>query len=248
MTNAPLLLPEQAVEMLQAQLAKRPEELHHIEPDAYTWDEITLRIVERCFGEHSRNANHFAAAVSYTPETDREAQDQYIRHIQQKKAQLRQFIQELELVPPHRPPVDVTREGVFFAGQTFDAMSAAARILATAKKHLMLVDGYIGADALNILPTSGVALNILTKGPLTPQVRTLCQAFKAQHGTLTVKTTSAFHDRFLVIGNTTVYHFGASIKDLGKKTFMFSLIEEPDVVATIQTKITAEWNRAITEV
>jgi len=248
MTNPPLLLPEQAIQMLRAQLAKTPEELHHSDPDAYTWDEITLKIIERSFGEHSRNASHFGSSVSYTPETDQEAQEQYVRHIQQKKAQLRQFIQELEIIPPHRPPVDVTREGVFFAGQTFDAMSAAARILATVRKHLMLVDGYIGADALNILPTSGVALNILTKGPLTPRVNTLCQAFKAQHGTLTVKTTSAFHDRFLVIDDTTVYHFGASIKDLGKKTFMFSLIEEPDVVATIQTKITAEWNGATTEV
>jgi hypothetical protein len=248
MANQPLLLPEHAIQMLQTQLDKMPEKLHHHDPDAYTWDEITLKIIERSFGEHSRNANHFGSSVSYTPETDEEAQEQYVRHIQHKKAQLRQFIEELRIIPPHRPPVDVTREGVFFAGQTFDAMSAAARIFTTAKKHLTLVDGYIGADALNILPTSGIALNILTKGPLTPQVKTLCQAFKAQHGTLTVKTTSAFHDRFLVIDNMTVYHFGASIKDLGKKTFMFSLIEEPDIVATIRAKITAEWSAAAIEV
>lgn len=248
MTSPPLLLPEQAIHMLQGQLAKMPEELHHSDPDAYTWDEITLKIIERSFGEHSRNADHFGLSVSYALETDHEAQQQYVHHIQRKKAQIRQFIQELEIVPPHRPAVDVTREGVFFAGQTFDAMSAAVRILATAKKHLTLVDGYIGAEALSMLPTSGVVLNILTKGPLTPQVKTLCQAFKAQHGTFAVKTTSAFHDRFLVIDNTTVYHFGASIKDLGKKTFMFSLIEEPDVVATVLAKITTEWNAASAEV
>jgi hypothetical protein len=248
MTNPPLLLPEQAIQMLETQLGKMPERLHHGDPDAYSWEEITLKIIERSFGEHSRNANHFISSVSYALETDEEAQEQYVRHIQQKKAQVRQFIEELKIIPPHRPPVDVTREGVFFAGQTFDAMSAAARIFTTAKKHLTLVDGYIGADALNILPTSGIVLNILTKAPLMPQVRTLCQAFKAQHSTLTVKASSAFHDRFLLIDSAIVYHFGASIKDLGKKTFMFSLIEEPDVVATIQAKITAEWSTATIEV
>jgi hypothetical protein len=147
-----------------------------------------------------------------------------------------------------RPPVDVTREGVFFAGQTFDAMSAAARIFAIATKRLMLIDGYLGTDTLNILPTTGIALEILTKPPLAPHVKTLCQAFKAQHGSLVIKSSSAFHDRFVVIDSATVYHFGASIKDLRKKTFMFSLIEEPDIVAALQARIATEWGKAVTEV
>lgn len=139
-------------------------------------------------------------------------------------------------------------QGVFFAGQTFDAMSLAARILATAKTRLLLIDGYIGADTLNILPTSGIQIDILTKPPVSASVKTLCQAFKAQHGSLIVKSTSAFHDRFVVIDSTTVYHFGASIKDLGKKTFMFSLIEETDILAAIHTKLNTEWGSATVEV
>ena len=124
---------------------------------------------------------------------------------------------ELEVIPHERPQVDVTRQGVFFAGQTFDALSLASRIFATAKVRLLLIDGYIGADTLNILPTTGIQIDILTKPPLSAQVETLCQAFKTQHGSLTVKTPPAFHDRFVVIDNAAVYHFGASIKDLGKK-------------------------------
>jgi len=165
-----------------------------------------------------------------------------------EKALLRQLIKELEIIPPHRPPVDVTREGVFFAGQTFDAMFAATRIFATARKRLMLIDGYLGTDTLNVLPTIGIALEILTKSPLAPQVKTLCRAFKAQHGSLVIKSSSAFHDRFVVIDSAVVYHFGASIKDLGKKTFMFSLIEEPEIVATLQARITTEWGKAVIEV
>lgn len=79
-------------------------------------------------------------------------------------------------------------------------------------------------------------------------MKTLCQAFKAQHGSLAVKSSSAFHDRFVVIDNSAVYHSGASIKDLGKKTFMFSLIEEPEIVAAIQAKFATEWGVAAVEI
>jgi hypothetical protein len=51
-----------------------------------------------------------------------------------------------------------------------------------------------------------------------------------------------------VIDNSAVYHFGASVKDLGKKAFMFSLIEEPDMVAAIQAKFTKEWAGAAVEI
>ncbi len=155
---------------------------------------------------------------------------------------------EDELLSRGLPPVDVTKQGVFFSGQTFDALSAASRIMATATSRLLLIDGYIGADTLNLLPTTGIALDILTKPPLAPATKTLCRAFKTQHGSLSVKTTSSFHDRFVVIDDSTVYHFGASIKDLGKKAFMFSLIEEPELLATIRAKIASEWAAATGEV
>jgi hypothetical protein len=243
-----LLLPEQAISLLRTQLQEAVENLRHDDPDVDGWERVSLKIVERTFGEHSVNANHFAATVSYAQQSDEEAQVWHVEHIKSKKGLLRAFIKELEIIPPHRPQVDVTRQGVFFAGQTFDALSVATRIFATAKTRLLLIDGYIGADTLNILPTTGVQIDILTKPPISPQARTLCQAFKTQHSSLVVKTSSAFHDRFVVIDNTAVYHFGASIKDLGKKAFMFSLIEEPEILTTLHTKLGAEWGNATVEV
>lgn len=41
--------------------------------------------------------------------------------------------------------------------------------------------------------------------------------FKVQYPKLSVKATTDFHDRFLIIDKTEVYHIGASIKDAGKK-------------------------------
>jgi hypothetical protein len=49
--------------------------------------------------------------------------------------------------------------------------------------------------------------------------------FNEQYPTVEVKTFTKSHDRFIIIDNTTIYHIGASLKDLGKKWFAFSKIE-----------------------
>ena len=48
-------------------------------------------------------------------------------------------------------------------------------------------------------------------------------------------------DRFVIVDDREFYHFGASIKDLGHRGFMFSRIEEPDVVSALRTKLVQEW-------
>jgi hypothetical protein len=244
-----LLSPEQAIPLLRSQLQEPVENLHHDDPDVDGWERISLTIIERTFGKHSRNANHFACSVSYPHDTEEAAQEAHVQHIASKKGMMRAFIKELEIIPPSRPSIDITRQGVFFAGQAFDALSVAAKIFAAAKTSLVLIDGYLGADTLNLLPTHPrrITIKILTKQP-PPAVKTLCQAFKTQYGSLEVRSSSAFHDRFVVIDNSAVYHFGASVKDLGKKAFMFSLIEEPDMVAAIQAKFTKEWAGAAVEI
>ena len=243
-----LLSPEQAISLLRSQLEEPVEQCRYDDFRIDSWERITLAIVERTFGQRTRNASHFSASVSHYHETEAEAQDEHVRHIESRKEMIRSFIKELEIIPASSPPVDVTRQGVFFAGQTFDALSSAVRIFGTAKASLVLIDGYLGADTLSLVPTfGGITIKILTK-PLSPTLKTLCQAFEAQHGSLAVRSSSAFHDRFVLIDDAFVYHFGASFKDLGKKTFMFSRIEEPEIIATIRAKFTAEWNAATVEI
>ena len=38
------------------------------------------------------------------------------------------------------------------------------------------------------------------------------------------------HDRFLIIDNTEIYHIGASLKDLGKKCFGFTKLEDAQLM------------------
>jgi hypothetical protein len=143
------------------------------------------------------------------------------------------------------PSMKVTREGVFFSGQYFDALRQVADIVASAKMSIVLVDGYIGVETLDVLAgkAGGVNVQILTKN-VSSQVKVLAEAFQRQYGHLEIRSAQAFHDRFLIIDDSEFYHFGASIKDLGKRGFMFSRIEEPDVTTGIRSKFQQEWSAA----
>lgn len=62
------------------------------------------------------------------------------------------------------------------------------------------------------------------------------QKFNSQYPNLILNHTSKMHDRFLIIDNKTVYHIGASLKDLGKKCFAFELMEAPTVLIPLILK------------
>jgi hypothetical protein len=47
----------------------------------------------------------------------------------------------------------------------------------------------------------------------------------SQYPPIEMKELNSSHDRFLIIDNKSIYHFGASIKDLGKKWCAVSKLE-----------------------
>ncbi len=116
-----LLLPAQAIPLLRSQLEEAVEKLRHDDPDVDAWERVSLSVVERTFGKHTRNANHFGCSVRNPHDTEQSAQEAHVKHIDSKKGMLRAFIKELEIIPPFRPSIDITRQGVFFAGQTIIA-------------------------------------------------------------------------------------------------------------------------------
>jgi hypothetical protein len=116
------------------------------------------------------------------------------------------------------PPI----EGIFFEGQIFDAYAFVSDLVKSAKKSIVLIDTYIDESVLTILSKrmSGVDAIIYTP-KISPQLQLDIQKHNAQYAPITIKTFKKSHDRFLIIGGT-VYHIGASLKDLGKKWFAFS--------------------------
>lgn len=146
------------------------------------------------------------------------------------------------------PQISIDEAGIFVGGQPFDAMLAITSILRAATKSILLVDGYVAEHNLNLLrvKADAVAAKILTQPQsANPAFVTAARAFVTQYAAgppVEIRTTAAFHDRFIVIDDTDYYHFGASIKDAAKKnTFMFSRIKEPTIAVTLLATITKEW-------
>jgi predicted XRE-type DNA-binding protein len=116
------------------------------------------------------------------------------------------------------PPV----EGVLFDGQTFDAYVFVADLIKSAKKSIVLIDNYVDESVLLILSKRKNRVNAtIYTGQITSQFRLDLQKHNAQYPSISVKTFTRSHDRFLIIDND-VYHIGASLKDMGKKWFAFS--------------------------
>lgn len=117
-------------------------------------------------------------------------------------------------------------EGIFYDGQIFDAYQFASDIIKSATKSIVLIDNYVDESVLTLLSkrNSSVSATIYTAS-VSKQLKLDLKRFNAQYPKVEVKTFTRSHDRFLIIDNTTVYHIGASLKDLGKKWFAFSKIE-----------------------
>jgi hypothetical protein len=122
------------------------------------------------------------------------------------------------------PPV----EGIFFDGQIYDAYAFVAELVRKAARRIVLIDNYIDDTVLTMLSkrAGGVEATIYT-GNVSKQLQLDIDKHNAQYPPITVRTFSKAHDRFLIIDQT-VYLIGASIKDLGKKWFGFTLLENTD--------------------
>ena len=128
---------------------------------------------------------------------------------------------------------------IFFDGQIFDAFSLLTDIIGRAKKEIILIDGYVDVITLNIMAKKNLGVNVLVY--TLPSAKISVQDitnFNAQYPTLTVKKTTAFHDRFLIIDGVDGYHIGASLKDAGKKCFGINKIEGIDVITNLINKAT----------
>ena len=117
-------------------------------------------------------------------------------------------------------------QGIFFQGQIFDAYAKFESFLASAKKEIILIDNYVDLSILQRLARKKKGVNVIIyTAPKTKLTAQDIQTFNAQYPSLTVSHTTKTHDRFLIIDNSTIYHIGASLKDLGKKCFVFSILD-----------------------
>jgi hypothetical protein len=120
-------------------------------------------------------------------------------------------------LPPH--------EGIFYDGQIFDAYQFVSRLIKSANKSIVLVDNYIDESVLTLLSKrkNKVTATIYSAN-ISEQLQLDLKIFNKQYPEIQLLRFTKSHDRFLIIDNITVYHIGASLKDLGKRWFAFSKI------------------------
>ena len=125
-------------------------------------------------------------------------------------------------VRTNQPPV----EGVLFEGQIFDAYKLVEALVKSAQREIILIDNYIDATVFDLLEKrgQGVDATIYTEHAAQSLLH-LQQLNQQQYGRRIElrEYNSRFHDRFLIIDDS-LYHFGASFKDLGRRLFAFELM------------------------
>ena len=127
------------------------------------------------------------------------------------------------------------KEGVFYDGQIFDAYQFVSDLIRSAKESIVLIDNYADDSVLTQLTkrAPGVSV-ILGVSHITDAFRLDIERHNRQYPPVQVMEISGVHDRFLLLDNSRLYTFGASFKDLGRKLFCFTLMENPAVVAAVR--------------
>jgi hypothetical protein len=126
------------------------------------------------------------------------------------------------------------KQGVFFDGQIFDAYTFVGDLIRSAKQSLILMDNYIDDTVLKLFTKrkENVEFYIFTKN-ISEQLQLDLLKHNQQYKPIKIYKFQKAHDRFLIIDQKEVYHFGASLKDLGKKWFAFTSLNTQSVESII---------------
>ena len=126
------------------------------------------------------------------------------------------------------------KQKIFFDGQIYDAYSLIIDIIKKAKQKILIIDNYIDDSILKMLSKKNQKVEVVILTLQNSKLNKLdITKFNKQYPVLKLAYTNKFHDRFIVIDNKELYHVGASLKDLGKKCFAISKIEDKEYLKRI---------------
>lgn len=118
------------------------------------------------------------------------------------------------------------KQGIFFDNQIYDAYSFVSELVKSAKQRIILIDNYVDESVLTLLDKREDTVSaVIYTQQISRQLRLDVDRHNSQYPPIEISVFRRSHDRFLCIDDT-VYHVGASIKDLGKKWFAFSKMED----------------------
>ena len=122
---------------------------------------------------------------------------------------------------------------VFYEGQIYDSYSLVIDILSKARKEIIIIDNYAGKKLFDIIKNIKVNIKVYTENI----DNTAREKYEKQYSNINIFTTNIFHDRFIIIDNKILYHSGASFKDLGKKCFAMTKIDDTKIIKDLLERL-----------
>ena len=122
---------------------------------------------------------------------------------------------------------------IFYEGQIYDAYSLLIDILSKARKEIIIIDNYAGKKLFDIIKNIKVNIKVYTENI----DNTAREKYEKQYSNINIFTTDIFHDRFIIIDNKILYHSGASFKDLGKKCFAMTKIDDTKIIKDLLERL-----------
>jgi len=115
--------------------------------------------------------------------------------------------------------------GILTTGTRFDGFVLIADLVKSAKHSIVFIDPYATIEVLKFaaMRAKGVQA-IVYSARITPDFKEAVALHNKQYPGLEPKTMRTIHDRFLLVDDT-VYHFGASFKDMGNEMTAFSILD-----------------------
>jgi len=128
---------------------------------------------------------------------------------------------------------DCISNEIFYDGEIYDAYSLLLKIIDTSKKGIIVIDNYISKELLDVLSKTNKMITIYSKNI----DNNLISKYNSQYSNVTFKMDNRFHDRFIIIDESDVYHCGASFKDLGKKCFAINKIKDEKMIKELLSRL-----------
>lgn len=120
---------------------------------------------------------------------------------------------------------DTLKQGIFFDGQLFDAHVFVSDLIRKAKKSIVVIDNYVNETTLLLLSKRNKKVICEIHTRISLSLKSDLEKYNMQYPEIVLFSNKLSHDRFLIIDDKIVFHFGASLKDLGKKCFAFSRMD-----------------------
>ena len=128
---------------------------------------------------------------------------------------------------------DCISNEIFYDGEIYDAYSLLLKIIDTSKKSIIVIDNYVSKELLDVLSKTNKDITIYSKNI----DNNLINKYNSQYSNVIFKIDNRFHDRFIIIDESDVYHCGASFKDLGKKCFAINKIMDGKMIKELLNRL-----------